>query len=497
MRGQALVLFALTLLLLALAALFTLGLGVRIKERMELQTLADTAAYDNAVATARTFNSLAVVNRTEWSLLVAQSAGQSYLSWATAYRGVIDGLADAMAPGIGACGSVRGLLKEERMRVDLTFAGREPSAFRELQRLANVQQELLRFDSRRDYQRLERLVGRGLVTTAVLDEARGALGRPIERVTPVGVPGSLQPSRRYLGQTFDAAGAGFDVDQLSRDCFTGVACDIDGPGFQRWRWNWTIMRHQHELYMGTRGDPFTTDRLGGSAIARQLERALRGRAPVRWSGSGSSYRSSVIYTHGADFALGPGGAMYPRMMPDSAMSDDHGVITVDAPGCNAAVQVDVLLKNGAVADENEHAWTTVGSVSDDFGRVLSESSATRRCPFEHQASHQLPDLGQQHAWPLLIDFNDQRPHAQGLVNDQPTNLVMLERDYRRGQPDPWDLRFVFAGQRYDSGPRDLQRAVARGIAYYHRGRAWQEPPNFVNPFWQATLVSTAWEAASP
>ena len=494
MRGQTLVLFALTLLLLALAALFTLGLGVRIKERMELQTLADTAAYDNAVATARTFNSLAVVNRTEWSLLVAQSAAQSYLSWSTAYRGVLDGLADTMAPGIGACGSVRGLLTLERMRVDLTFAGREPVAFQELSRLASVQDELLRFDSRKDYDRLERLIGGNLVTRAVLEEARDALSRPVDPQTPRGAARQLPPPRRYLGNFADAAGAGFDMDQLSRDCFTGVACDTAGPGFQRWRWTWAIMRHQHELYMGTRGDPFTTGRLGGSAIARRLEEALLGRAPVRWSGSGSSYRSSVIYTHGADFALGPGGAMYPRMMPDSAMSDDHGVITVDAPGCNAAVQVDVLVKNGAVGDENEHAWTTAGAVTDDSGRLLSSSSATRRCPLEHQASHQLPDLGQRQAWPLLIDFNDQRPHAPGLVGEQPTNLVLLQRDYRRGQPDPWDLRFVFSGQRYDSGPKDAQRAMARGLAYYHRGNAWQEPPNFVNPFWQATLVSTAWES---
>ena len=492
MRGQALVLFALTLLLLALAALFTLGLGVRIKERMELQTLADTAAYDNAVTTARTFNSLAVVNRTEWSLLVAQSAAQSHLSWATAYRGVLDGLADAMAPGIGACGSVRGLLTVERLRVDWTFAGREPVAFHELQRLAEVQDDLLRFDARKDYDRLELLIGRGLVTAAVLDEARGTVERQIDRVTPNGGSRRWRPTTRYLGSAFDSAGADFDTEQLSRDCRTGVACDLDSAGS---RSSWTIFRHEHEIYMGTRGDPFTTGRVGGSAIARRLEEALFGRAPVRWSGSGSSYRGSGInYTHGGAIALAPGGATSGRTMPDAAMSDDHGVITVDAPGCHAAVSVDVRVKNGAIADDNEHSWMTEGQVVDDYGRVLSSSAGTRRCPFEHQPSHQLPDLGQRQAWPLLIDFNDARPRAPGLINEQPTNLVRLERDYRRGRPDPWDLRFVFDRQRYDSGPKDAQRAVARGIAYYHRGGAWEEPPNFVNPFWQATLVSSSWEA---
>jgi len=40
-----------------------------------------------------------------------------------------------------------------------------------------------------------------------------------------------------------------------------------------------------------------------------------------------------------------------------------------------------------------------------------------------------------------------------------------------------------------------QVALSAGLAYYHRprpaaeGGGWREPPNFLNPFWRATLVS--------
>jgi hypothetical protein len=40
---------------------------------------------------------------------------------------------------------------------------------------------------------------------------------------------------------------------------------------------------------------------------------------------------------------------------------------------------------------------------------------------------------------------------------------------------------------------DNQVALATGITYYHRNmqnaaQAWEEPPNFFNPYWRATLV---------
>jgi hypothetical protein len=43
------------------------------------------------------------------------------------------------------------------------------------------------------------------------------------------------------------------------------------------------------------------------------------------------------------------------------------------------------------------------------------------------------------------------------------------------------------------------RALATGLAYYHRPShpdRWREPPNFLNPFWRATLVPASVESSA-
>lgn len=84
-RGQTLVLFALTLLLLTLMVLMTLSFGAKVKSRMELQTTADAATYSNAVATARTLNSIAVMNRVTVAHTVSTIGTLSLISWVTLY----------------------------------------------------------------------------------------------------------------------------------------------------------------------------------------------------------------------------------------------------------------------------------------------------------------------------------------------------------------------------------------------------------------------------
>ena len=93
---------------------------------------------------------------------------------------------------------------------------------------------------------------------------------------------------------------------------------------------------------------------------------------------------------------------------------------------------------------------------------------------------------------------------------QPKNYALIQRDYKARpdkQADPWNLLFRFrfspnrAGVEFDNrgvelsdanGGTDISKATAlsAGITYYKRaGDFWQEPPNFLNPFWRATLVS--------
>ena len=63
-RGQTMVLFVLSMLLLVLMVTLTLSFTMKVRERIEAQTVADATAYSNAVATARTFNNITAAQAT-------------------------------------------------------------------------------------------------------------------------------------------------------------------------------------------------------------------------------------------------------------------------------------------------------------------------------------------------------------------------------------------------------------------------------------------------
>ncbi|MFL5318132.1 MAG: hypothetical protein ACJ790_00650 [Myxococcaceae bacterium] len=85
---------SLTLLLVVLMVCMTLSISTRIRHKMELQTTADTAAYSNAVMSARALNSMAIINRTIVSHWVAMLGVQANHAWATTTASYFDGLAD-------------------------------------------------------------------------------------------------------------------------------------------------------------------------------------------------------------------------------------------------------------------------------------------------------------------------------------------------------------------------------------------------------------------
>src|SRR3954466_6101587 len=95
-RGQSMVLLSLMLLLLVVMVCMTLSIGSKARTRIELQTLADTSAYSNAVATARTFNTASLLNRTmvsQWSAMcgiaVLHSWGSSQSAYFNSFRGLV------------------------------------------------------------------------------------------------------------------------------------------------------------------------------------------------------------------------------------------------------------------------------------------------------------------------------------------------------------------------------------------------------------------------
>lgn len=82
-RGQTLVLVALTFLLLTVMVCITLSIGTAAARKADLQNAADAAAISNATATARTFNTASVLNRTMVSHYVAMSGVQAQMAYAS------------------------------------------------------------------------------------------------------------------------------------------------------------------------------------------------------------------------------------------------------------------------------------------------------------------------------------------------------------------------------------------------------------------------------
>lgn len=98
-------LFALMLLLVTLMVMMTLSFGTKTKAKMELQQVADQAAYSNAVVVARGFNSIALLNRVQIAHMVAIAGIQSALSYAASYRGLLQGAEQAIKVSMGKHGS--------------------------------------------------------------------------------------------------------------------------------------------------------------------------------------------------------------------------------------------------------------------------------------------------------------------------------------------------------------------------------------------------------
>jgi hypothetical protein len=87
-RGQTLLVLAMCLLVLTLMAMLTLSIASKVRDRIELQTIADASAYSNAIAAARSFNNSSLLNRamiSQWSAMCAVATLHAWGSSQNAY----------------------------------------------------------------------------------------------------------------------------------------------------------------------------------------------------------------------------------------------------------------------------------------------------------------------------------------------------------------------------------------------------------------------------
>jgi hypothetical protein len=450
-RGQNMVLFALTLMLLTLMVCVTLQVGMRAKEKVEAQMVADAAAYSEAVQTARTYNMTAIMNRGMAAHYVALLGTEALVSWS----GMIRGSAPAVAAAFSACG-----------------AGGAAAALLASAAAGNPAWEVADDDAgdqARDHQRGSGRMD-GAVGTYFYDEL---LGRQI---------GGQQLAGRIARRASPDLTAPMAGDTKST---AEILESVGGsPGFL-------------SVIMGSRGWVFTTDRAAATTAGRQ---GLALSPVVNTNSGGTGFGDDPWFGTVQPGVPAERSQFLETMRGEGAWAEDHGGnVTIQIGGCTAAANVSsaFVMSSALEVLTDKHAYAML-----DVGRPESVRHTLLSCP---PAIPGCPGVvGSPMAFNNALIGDDANDHGQ------PTLYTLIERDYAAARADPWALLFNFQftragpGSMFDNGNPNgtlmtpagaslrKQIAVGAGLVYYHRptigaGGGFIEPPNLWNPFWRATL----------
>ncbi|WP_211194027.1 pilus assembly protein TadG-related protein [Pyxidicoccus fallax] len=480
-RGQTLVLFSLTLLLLVVMVCMTLSMGAKVKERMELQTLADASAYSSAVASARTFNAVAVMNRVQVAHAVSTLGTLSLISWSTLYWKHADNAATifqlmavpyavntviqcfpppkplcgvcsrglAQTAALAAAATLHARQTRDRLRRDEElFAAETLPRWNAAQRIHAAQVELL--------QRLRERTGDGANGFARQYLSRANLVAPDD--VAVQRAGSDVTGRELSEAVLDHATArqGSDPHEIGH------------------------------IVMGSRGHPFLVDRAEGRRWDRLLSSESIGMRSLVLAGGGHIFFDSSDgkgYYDGA-FTTSPSGQPYsPR-----AHDGDGGRTRA------GFVPFDWRIRNWIRCSSPVPAYPIaigIGAVGRDVDLRDARVSAFEHGSIGHNVQHAFQ------TFPPFVDFNGTQLMDSQNLHGQPKMVTALSRDLETRR-DPWDLAFTFRftpdtpginlgqGSQVAGAPRQV--AVGSGIVYYHRYQHSTEPPNMFAPYWRAGLA---------
>jgi hypothetical protein len=485
-RGQTLVLFSVTLLALVVMVGITLTIGMRVREKVELQTLADAAAYSNAIVTARAHNQIAMWNRAQVAHMMTLAGVQSQISYSSWYvsmlgaseqsgwriMGVAAGICAAAAFGCGPCANCCPTVK-----VAMSFARAFGREYRQQQRnFRRIDKGMA--DMARAIQGFARMYGRAgefLYTMHQVDQLRGGLS---EKVLELGTARSTNKHEYGLIQGGKLVSAR-EVRQASAE-----SGQVPALGMMN----------------GTRKDAFLRNRSGAT--------------PPYPTVLAAQNRSLAVFRPEGTGHIG-GGRHRPLESGDNQAwgeDDGGGLVVVNVPSLcplPGFPSASSFVKSSAKEYPSDHQSSpAIGHQGSrdtvhDLGSCVD--SRGRRCNSVWIARQE-----------FNIDPNDaqrEKPGDQGAGAEagaaeqwrQPVSMVGMKRDYSaRSRRDPWEFNFDISVSRGSTtqvdlkkdsfgGAADEQRVLATAITYYHRHmqsapQSWVEPPNFFNPYWRATLV---------
>ncbi len=502
------VLLALTMLLVALMVTMTIGLGLRIKQKHELQNLADAAAFSNGVAAARTFNNAALLNRLEVAYWAALAADQSLIAWASANEAVTWGAIQAsMRMRTGSCGitspTPAGQLAQRAARnaalvafeaqaqiyargSDSTMSGdwdnMDRAAGNESQRfqgqVVGLRSELsvrpwhampTGDDNAPIKNRLERLLLTQRLTNDIIANAGMSASVSVigsTATSPASATGAQRLTHVEMFAQDEAAAAwsSWTADSVGA---TGTGLTMEGG------WSDNML----QAALGSR-DTWVAGHSGSPTKAHNRLNEFGnplGIEVITAGGSGSGYWNATSAMHSGAFGR------------REAWGEQHGSISIRMGGCTESAPMHSYVRSTAIEfDNDQHRWGS-GSDNTDPAEVHTMLSCNPECPS---------------VWVRTLGFNGNE--APNNAWGQPKLIVALQRDLAAEaavRKFPWELNFNFAGTQWDGRGRRLhgaagssatlsrQTAYASSMVYYHRQRHWREYPNLLNPFWRATLVA--------
>lgn len=465
-QGQALVLMSLTMLLLTLMVCITLSFSMRVREKMEAQSIADLAAYSSAVATARTFNSIALMNRAQTGQMVALTATESLVSWTSMVRASLVA-ARASIAGCNPPPEVLEALDEENDEIKEKWDELDAAAGTQA---INIQMMAWHLTGLEDklYKQLQESVDGGPKSFAT-------------QLSKLASEGS-----RFEGELKGGA-TQVSLDELS--------------------WATTGRNWARDMAMASRGYEFITRRTvpPPTATADGPMGQLDITVTPDGAGGGSTYWGDT--PPGA--ANGHGGSTAERGTSDFLIAEDHATVTASYNGCQGAPMRAVAAVRATDKNDtsDDHTWGVAGGASNtdpgmekQYRHTLLPCDRPEYCPnvFVGGMAYNTNDI---------TDTTDATGKQVTNVWAQPKLFSLVQRDYKvrdaaGGVRDPWLLQFNFQfsplrtssfdnrGQTLADGTDiSVQSSLATGLAYYHRRGRWNEPPNLWNPFWRATLVS--------
>ncbi len=523
-RGQSLVLMGLSMLLMTLLVCMTLSFGQKAKEKMELQMIADQAAYSTSVATARAFNQLAVMNRTIVAHNVVMIGVNASITFTSLWYGIIfwlmldyaieiaHQLANCRLPFGPFCGCWGWLF--------VLFTRFIPTLIRGFSLLGSYP---------------------GLEMQAISQANAASLNAMFMYFFQVGL--HLQFYYTHLGNQTIARNVK-NVTSTSEIIVPGggdaVAKKEIGTPYIPFTGavNLTNLilsdRHAVAAAMGSRTSPWTSGHLGTNSFPYFSDAGpVIGQWLRQWTGrdvnfflEGNAYFSDAIH-----------GNYLWQVNSTFAVSDDHlyGIEQYTGPGCSGVplpvISLSLLVANSS---SSKHLSSGAGfAVSFPSSMIIVVPTPPFfRFDYQHQTTN-LCLLDCPSAWSNFVDY-DQRLllgwFFGGGDNDnwgQPKAPVTVQRDYqmRAGAADPWDLAFNLRwganstnfsmkmnnGYNGNNGimldPRtsgcggncniSKQTALSTGITYYHRGgQHFKEPPNLFNPWWKAGLIHSDADSAA-